>query len=413
MHKPITLRSFARIAPAIACLFALPSVALAQNIAIKGKTIHTMNGEAIQHGVIIIRDGKIAAVGSAAATPIPDGFAVREANVVTPGLIDAHGTVGVSGLYNSPHDQDQLDHNAPVQPELRAIDAYNPNDKLVEYLRGFGITTVHTGHAPGELISGQTCIVKTRGTTIEQAALNPQAMVAVTLTEAAHHSDKSSPGTRGKAVAMLRAELIKAEEYLQKQTNPDVTKRPDRDLKLEMLTKVLKRDLPLLVTANRAQDIDSALRLANEFQIRIVLDSAAEAYLMIDAIKAADVPVIVHPSMQRAVGDADNQSFETASKLHAAGVPVAIQSGYESYVPKTRVVLFEAAIAAANGLSFEEALATSTRDAATILQIADRVGTLEVGKDGDVALFDGDPFEYTTHCTGTVIEGVVVSDQPQ
>ncbi|HVP73211.1 MAG TPA: hypothetical protein VMS30_05690, partial [Phycisphaerales bacterium] len=196
MLGPFSSRTLVRIALAIACGFA-PS-AVAQNIAIKGKTIHTMAGEPITDGVVIIRDGKIAALGPAAATPIPDGLAVREANVVTPGLIDAHGTVGVSGLYNSPHDQDQIDHSGPVQPELRAIDAYNPNDKLVEYLRGFGITTVHTGHAPGELISGQTCIVKTRGTTIEQAAINPQAMVAVTLTEAAHHSDKSSPGTRGK-----------------------------------------------------------------------------------------------------------------------------------------------------------------------------------------------------------------------
>ena len=411
MLQSLAFRAFLLVALALAAGSA--PCAIAQNIAVKGKTIHTMAGETITDGVVVIRDGTIAAIGPAAATAIPEGFAVREAIVLTPGLIDAHGTVGVSGLYNSPHDQDQLDHSAPVQPELRAIDAYNPNDKLVEYLRGYGITTVHTGHAPGELISGQTCIVKTRGTTIEQAAINPQAMVAVTLTEAAHHSDKSSPGTRGKAVAMLRAELIKAEEYLQKQTNPDATKRPDRDLKLEMLAKVLKRELPMLVTANRAQDVDSALRLASEFKLRIVLDSAAEAYLMIDAIKTARVPVIVHPSMQRAVGDAENQSFETASKLRAAGVPVAIQSGYESYVPKTRVVLFEAAIAAANGLSFDDALATITRDAATILQISERAGTLEVGKDGDLALFDGDPFEYTTHCTGTVIEGVVVSEQPR
>lgn len=396
----------------VAC--AIASAAGAQNIAIRGKTIHTMTDGAapITDGVIIIRDGKIAAIGPAASTPIPQGFAVREAVVVTPGLIDAHGTVGVSGLYNSPHDQDQLDHSSPVQPELRAIDAYNPNDKLVEYVRGFGITTVHTGHAPGELISGQTCIVKTRGKTVGDAVIVPEAMVAVTLGESAQRGDKSSPGTRGKALAMLRAELVKAREYLQKQKAADETKRPDRDLKLDMLGRVLEGNTALLVTANRAQDIASALRLAEEFKIRIVLDSAAESYLMIDEIKAAGVPVIVHPSMQRAVGESENQSFETATKLHAAGIHFALQSGYESYVPKTRVALFEAAITAANGLTFEEALATITRDAAKILSIDNRVGTLEVGMEGDLALFDGDPFEYTTHCIGTVIEGVLVSDQP-
>lgn len=405
-----------QLALALACGSAAllsPHAAFAQNIAIKGKTIHTMSGAAITDGVIIIRDGKIAAVGPAATTPIPQGFDVREANVVTPGLIDAHGTVGVSGLYNSPHDQDQLDHSAPVQPELRAIDAYNPNDKLVEYVRGFGITTVNTGNAPGELISGQTCVVKTRGKTIEEAVVVPEAMVAVTLGEAAQRRDKSSPGTRGKELAMLRADFVKAEEYLQKQTRPDESKRPERDLKLDMLARVLKREIPLLVTANRAQDIASALRLADEFKIRIVLDSASEAYLMIDEIKKAGVSVIVHPSMQRAVGETDNQSFETASKLHTAGIPIALQSGYESYVPKTRVALFEAAITAANGLSFEDALATITRDAAKILKIDNRVGTIEVGKDGDIALYDGDPFEYVTHCTGTIIEGVVVSEQAQ
>ena len=155
------------------------------------------------------------------------------------------------------------------------------------------------------------------------------------------------------------------------------------------------------------------LRLGKEFNIRICLDGAAEAYLAIDDIKAAGVPVILHPTMARAVEDKENLSFETAAKLVRAGVPVALQSGFEAYVPKTRVVLFEAALAAANGLSFEQTLATITIDAARILGIADRVGSLEIGKDGDLALYDGDPFEYTTHCVGTVIDGKVVSDKPR
>lgn len=396
---------------AVACVLALGLPLHAEDLAIRGKTIHTMRGAPLRDGVVVIHDGKIAAVGPAATTPIPRGARVLEAAVVTPGLIDAHGTVGVSGILNTPHDQDQLDHTAAVQPELRALDAYNPNDELVGYLRGYGITTVHTGHAPGELISGQTCIVKTRGNTIEAALVAPAAMVAVTLGDQAKRGDKSSPGTRGKQVAMLRTELVKAGEYVLKLTHSDPTKRPDRNLQLEMLARVLAREVPLLVTANRAQDISSALRLADEFKIRIVLNSASEAYLLIDEIKKAGVPVIVHPSMQRAVGEAENQSFETAAKLHSAGILVALQSGYESYVPKTRVVLFEAALTAANGLSFADALATLTRDAAEVLGIASRVGTLEPGKDGDVALFDGDPFEYTTHCTATIIEGEVFSGE--
>jgi imidazolonepropionase-like amidohydrolase len=122
------------------------------------------------------------------------------------------------------------------------------------------------------------------------------------------------------------------------------------------------------------------------------------------------VPVILHPTMSRGVDEKENLSFETAAKLVKAGIPVALQSGYESYVPKTRVVLFEAGMAAANGLTFEEALGTITIDAARILGLDKRLGSLAVGKDGDVALYDGDPFEYTSHCIGVIINGQVVSE---
>ena len=142
----------------------------------------------------------------------------------------------------------------------------------------------------------------------------------------------------------------------------------------------------------------------------MILDGGAEAYLLTEELKKAGIPVIIHPSMARFNGALQNASFETAARLKKAGLKVAMQSGYESYVPKTRVVLFEAAVAAANGLGFEGALELITTSAAEILGISDRVGSLAVGKDGDLALFDGDPFEYTTHCVGTIIEGRVVSE---
>lgn len=396
------------LAPILAFGAAVPA-----QVAVRGKVVHTMVGPKIENGVVVIRDGKIAAVGPATATPIPAGFRVLEAGVVTPGLIDAHSTVGLSGIYNHPHDQDQLERSAPIQPELRAVDAYNPQEKLIEWVRNFGVTTIHTGHAPGELISGQTIVVKTYGNTVADVLLVDTAAVAATLSPMAQKSDKGkSPGTRGKMMAMLRAEFIKAKEYQKKLETAEADKKPDRNLGLEALGRVLRREVPLMVTANRAQDIDSALRLAGEFNIRLILDSGAESYLMIDELKAAGVPVIVHPTLTRAFGDFENMSFETASKLRKAGILVALQGGYENYVPKARVVLFEAALAAANGLSFDEALATITVGAAKLLGVDSRVGSLEVGKDGDLALFDGDPFEYTTHCTGVVINGRVVSDTP-
>ncbi len=384
-------------------------------VAVYGDTVYTMTGPPIEKGVVLIEAGKIKLAGSALDIPVPPEARVLRGKVVTPGLVDAHTTVGLTGYLNQDQDQDQLDKTEPIQPELRAIDSYNPRERLIEWVRGFGVTTIHTGHAPGALVSGQTMIAKTVGESVDDATITPQAMVAVTLGDDARPGDdKKSPGTRSKAVAMLRGELVKTQDYLRKLELADPEKRPDRDLRREVFADVLRGKLPLLVTVNRATDIDAALRIAEEFDIRIVLDSASEAYLVADRIKAAGVPVIVHPSMRRGgAGETENISFETAATLRAKGIPVALQSGFEGYVPKTRVALFEAAIASANGLTTEQALATITSDAATILGVADRIGSLRPGLDGDVAIFDGDPFEYATHCTAVVIDGRVVSEEPR
>ncbi|MCA9245286.1 MAG: amidohydrolase family protein [Phycisphaerales bacterium] len=381
-------------------------------VAIKADTIYTMAGEPIRDGVVVIVDGEIRSVGPAASTQIPQGMRVMNAKVATPGLIDARATVGLTGITNQEQDQDQLDRSSPIQPELRAIDAVNMLDPLVEYLRNYGITTAHVGHAPGELISGQTMVIKLVGTTVDSAILKPQFAVSCTLAEEAQKGDDKSPGTRPKMVAMLRAELIKAQEYLKRMEAEKPEDRPARDLRLETLGKVLRGEMPLMVYAHRVRDISNALRLADEFKFKLWLDGACESYLIADRIKAAGVPVIVHPTMTRAWGDTQNLTLECAAKLRDAGVPIALQSGFEDYVPKTRVVLFEAAIGAAHGLGFEDALRSITIDAARLLGVDDRVGSLEVGKDGDVALYDGDPFEYTTHCVGVVIGGEVVSDTP-
>jgi imidazolonepropionase-like amidohydrolase len=390
----------------------LCDVTIAQ-VAVRGERVYTMAGAVIEDGVVVVRDGKIAAVGPASRVRIPAGYEVLEAAVVTPGLVDAHTVVGLAGQYNYDHDQDQLEHSDPIQPQLRAIDSYNAQERLIEWVRSFGVTTIHTGHAPGELISGQTMIAKTWGNTVEDAVIRPVAAVAATLGQSAQKDGGKSPGTRSKMMSMLRAKLVEAQAYRAKRDRPagedDAGNGSKRDLGLDVLVDLLDRKLPLLVTAHRAQDIASALRLAEEFDLWLILDGACEAYRVADRIKAAGVSVIIHPTMMRAYEETENMSFETASLLRGQGITVALQSGYESYVPKTRVVLFEAAWAAANGLDFDAALGAITIDAARVLGIDDRVGSLEAGKDGDIALYDGDPFEYTTHCVGVVIEGRVVS----
>ena len=392
--------------------FALTLTAQAQ-IAVRGEQIWTMTAnEPIRDGVVLINNGKIERVGAANSVQIPANYRILTAKVVTPGLIDARTVVGLSGYLNQPHDQMQLETSAAMQPELRALDAYNPEERLVEWLRSFGVTTIHTGHGPGAAVSGQTMIAKTVGKTADEAAIVPIALVTATIGDAGLLSGGRAPGTRAKAIAMIRAELLKAADYNRKvdDARGDAAKMPARELRTEVFGRILRREIPLLVTANRHQDILTAIRLAKEFNIRLVLDGAAEAQRVLPEIKASGFPVIVHPTMYRATGETEHLSMETASKLRQAGVPIALQSGFEGYVPKTRVVLLEAGLAAANGLSRRDALASITIDAAQILGIQNRVGSLAPGKDADVAMYDGDPFEYTTHCTGTIINGNVVSD---
>lgn len=386
---------------------ALAAAATAQDVAVRAELVRTMEGTTFRDGVVLVQGGTIAAVGYASEIQVPAGVRTLRAAVVMPGLIDAHTCVGLTGYLNQPTDQDQLDPGAPIQPELRAIDAYNARERLIEWVRSFGVTTLHTGHGPGALISGQTMVVKTRGDTIEQAVLVERQALACTVGPSAYAQERKSPGTAGKEVAMLREQLVKAQQYRDKRAAGG-DKAPDRDLRLEVLADALDGKLPLMITAQRHQDIASALRLQAEFGFKLWLDGAAESYLLIGELKAAGVPVIVHPAMTRAVEETQNLSFETAGKLHAAGIPIAMQSGFEDYVPKTRVVLYEAAVAAAHGLGADAALAALTLDAARLLGLEARIGSIKVGKDGDLALFDGDPLEYTTHCVGTVIEGVVV-----
>ncbi len=402
------MRALQVSAVALACLVAV-GLAKAQ-VAVQGGTVHTAAGAPLRNAVVLIEAGRITQVGPAGSVAIPDGFRTLRAEVVTPGLIDARSTLGLSGYLNQPHDQDQFERSEPMQPELRAIDAYNPRELLVGWARSYGVTTIHTGHAPGPLVSGQTAVLKTRGTTVEDAAVKPVAMVAATLGERARARQGKAPGTRAKMASLLRAELVKAREYAAKRAASGGGDRPARSLRLEVLAQVLAGDLPLLVSAHRAQDIATALRIREEFQIPMVLAGAAEAYEILDRIRGAGVPVIVHATMARAVGEAENASFETAAKVRATGIPMALQSGYETYVPKSRLVLFEAGVAAAHGLGFDDALRSITIDAARILGVEDRIGSLEPGKDGDLALYDGDPFEYATHCVGVVIEGEVVSE---
>lgn len=304
-------------------------------------------------------------------------------------------------------DQDQLERSEPLQPELRAIDAYDPLEPLVGWLTSLGVTTLHTGHGPGAAISGQTLVAKTGRETVGDAVIRPTAALAATLGPRVS-GNFDSPGTRAKTAAVLREAFLEARTYADKRRNEE--EAPDRNLRLEALADALEGDVPLMIAADTAADIATALRLQREFGFTLWLDGAAEAYRMIEPIRDAGVPVLLHATMIRAVGDRANAAFSTAADLDRAGIEFAIQSGYEPYVPKTRVILYEAQVAVHAGLAPAAALEAITLAPARILGLDDRIGSIDAGKDADLVLFDGDPFEYTSHVCGVIVEGRVVSE---
>lgn len=387
--------------------FLSPLAFVKAQVAIKGETVYTVSGSPIQNGVILIKNGKIENVG--ANLSIPPGYKIYEAKVVTPGLVDARSMVGLSGALNIPVDQDQLEKSNPVQPDLRAIDAYNPEETLVKVVRDNGVTTIHTGHGIGALVSGQTMVAKTKAGTVEDVTLQPLAMLAMTIGPSVS-GNFSSPGTKAKQVAMIRTELLKAQAYAKKQNDKDSSKRPSEDLKMDVLVKLLKGEIKALITANKSTDIMSAIRLAKEFNLKLVLDGATEAYRLIPQVKEAKAEIVLHATMAGNDGDMVNMTRESAAILTAAGISLSIETGYEPYVPKTRILLFEAGQAIPYGLSFNDALRSITINPATLLGLEKRIGSIDKGKDADIVLYNGDPFEYLTKVCAVFINGEVVKD---
>ncbi|MCP3981014.1 MAG: amidohydrolase family protein [bacterium] len=382
----------------------------APDLAVRAERVWTVVGDPIDDGVVLIEGGKISAVGPASKVKIPRGVEVLEAAAVTPGLVDVHTVVGLAGIYNSDRgqvqDQDQLEKSDPIQPELRAVDAYDPVEPLVEWVRDLGVTTVHTGHGPGAVISGQTLIAKTRGVGVDDAVVVPAAALAATLGTSVSRNFES-PGTHAKTAAELRRALVTGADYREALGGE---KPPDRDLSKEALAAVLDGEMALMITAHTATEIATALRLQREFGFRLWLDGAAEAYRMIEPIREAGVPVFLHATMIRAGGDTRNAAFDTAARLEQAGIPFAIQTGFESYVPKARVLLYEAQVAVHYGLAPAAALRAITLAPAKLLGLDDRIGSIEPGMDADLVLFDGDPFEYTSHVCRVIVDGQTVSE---
>lgn len=370
--------------------------------------IHTVARGTIDDGAILIEDGKVKFVGPRKEFKMLANTPVLRAAVITPGLIDAHAVVGLSGALNFPKaDQDQDERSDPNQADLRVLDGFNPTEPLLQFVREQGVTVVHATPGPANILAGQTGIFRTYGRTVEQMKIRFPAGLLINLGESPKATYPGKVGTRMGTANLLRTALVQAQSYAQKKQT--AKEPPAVNLKHEALELLLTQKIPAFFRAHRADDIMTSLRIAKEFNLKPIITEGTEAYFLTDALK---VPIIVHPTMLRPGGlETLNVHLGNAAMLADRKIAVAIGTSFESYVPKTRVLRYEAAMAMVNGLGFDRALESITIEPARILGIDDRFGSLEPGKAADLVLYDGDPFEHATHVTHTLIDGRVIYDR--
>src|SRR5580700_2557464 len=390
--------------------------AAGNNAVILAGRLYTVAKKPIEDAVVVIKDGKVAAVGPRAGVEIPADFPVISAVSVTPGLIDANSIVPLSGQYNIAADQDADEMSDPDQAEVRVLDGFNPAEPLLRFLLEQGVTVVHVCPGRENVIAGVTGVFRTHGTNVESMAVKFPESLLFNLGEAPKRAYRGAkPGTRMGTAALVRKAFTDAVNYRRKRESPKAGEPPlDTNLKMESLRAVLDHKVSALFAAQKADDLMTALRLINEFHLDGKLALGAEAYLVADQIAAAKVPLIVHPTMQHAESmETINSYLGNAATISEAGIPIAIGAGAEGYVPKTRVVRQEAAIAMVHGLGRDAALKAITLDAARILGVDGQYGSLEPGKVGDLVLYDGDPFEYATHVVAVLVDGKLVYDRSQ
>ena len=380
-----------------------------RTLAIRGARILTGTGDTVESGTILVRDGKVAAIG--ARVRVPAGAEVIDATgkVIAPGLIDAHTHLGVHEEGVGWEGRDVNDLTDPVTPHLRALDAINPEELGLRDAAAEGVTAAVVLPGSGNVVGGQGVLIKTYGSIVDHMALRSPAGLKVAFGEnpkRIYGDQKKMPSTRMGIAAVLRETLVRAQTYLRKveQGREQPDKVPDRDLRLEAVGLVLRREVPMLAHCHRADDILTVLRIASEFNLEVVLEHATEAHRVLEVIAERKVPCVVGPTFgARAKVETKEKTFATPGVLARAGVPVAICSDHP-VTPSASLRLY-AALAINEGMDPADALKAVTLWPAQIMGVADRIGSLEVGKDADLALYSGDPFDLTTRVERVLIDG--------
>ncbi len=391
---------------------------------IKNGKLITMSGTDYDNGYIVVKEGKISGIGDMACYPEElesSGTDIKVINAegrhVLPGLIDAHCHVGLWEDSVGFEGEDGNEMTDPVTPHLRAIDGVYHADRAFSEARESGITTVVTGPGSANVIGGQFAAIKTYGRRIEEMVLKEPVAMKVAFGEnpkTVYNEKRQAPMTRMATAALLRESLLKAREYkelLDKyEEDSEENDKPEYDMKLEALVKVLNKEIPLKAHAHRADDILTAIRIAREFGVNITIEHCTEGHLIADILLEEGIDVVVGPLLtDRSKIELRNQSLKAPGSLSRAGIKVAIMTDHPC-IPIQYLPLC-AAMAVREGMDECEALKAITINAACIAGIQDRTGSLEIGKDADIVVFSGHPLDLKSRADITIINGKTVHER--
>jgi imidazolonepropionase-like amidohydrolase len=383
---------------------------------IKNAMIKTMAGKDIINGCILAENGKITAIGEKISQP--EGACVIDAGgrLTTPGLIDGHSHIGMFGEGCGWESSDGNEAVDPVTPHLRAIDSINPMDEAFENAVKGGVTTVGTGPGSANPIGGTFSVVKLAGRRIDDMVLKQDFAMKIAFGENpknVYDEQHKSPTTRMAVAAIIRETLFKAKDYSDdllefQNSKKEDKKKPAFDIKLHALLPVIRKQIPLKAHAHRADDIFTAIRIAREFDLLLPLDHCTEGHLIVDELVKENFYIFVGPTFgSKSKLELKILSFETAKALSDAGLRVSIITD-APVIPQQSLPLC-AGFAVKAGMNEEKAWKAITITPAEAMGVADRVGSLEVGKDADIAIFNGDPLkDIGSTAAYTIINGNIV-----
>ncbi len=376
-------------------------------VVITGGRVVGIEAQPFDNGVILLQDGKIAALGR--DVRVPEGAARVDARgkTITPGFIDAHAHVGVDEEAEGWEGDDTNEMTDPVTAQVRALDAVNPSDLGFRDAIGGGVLAANVNPGSGNPIGGQTVAVRCWGRTVDEMVLRQPSGLKSALGEnpkRVYGEKKQMPSTRLGTAAVIREALVKARTYLEKEASPSEDKPFERDLKLEALGRVLRGEIPWRQHCHRADDIATAMRLAEEFGYRLVIDHGTEAHLLADVIAKRGIPVVIGPLFtSRAKVELRHRHLANPARLAAAGVQIAITTDHP--VVPIHFLVHQATLAVKEGLDRSIALEAITINPARIMGVDERIGSLAPGKDADFSIWSGDPLDVMSRVEQAWIGG--------